>query len=90
MTNEQRLQEFDAFQARVKARDEDLAKTRKEWGVPLELEDEPMPVRKVVQISTVGSSEHQCATLTALCDDGSMWMLGEESGWAKVPDIPQD
>ena len=83
---EQQEKEHAEFQSRVKVRDAAMARSREmrmfadtHYHGP-----NPKSVRRVVQISTV-----ECATLTALCDDGSMWMLGEESGWVKVPDIPQ-
>jgi hypothetical protein len=38
--------------------------------------------RKPIQISAGNS-------LCALCDDGTIWQLGD-NGWQKFPDIPQD
>ena len=83
---EQQEKEYAEFQSRVKVRDAAMARSGEMRMFTDTHYPGPnlKPARKVVQISTV-----ECATLTALCDDGSMWMLGEESGWVKVPDIPQ-
>lgn len=40
--------------------------------------------RKIIQITTARSE------LTALCNDGTVWMYDFEGYWVKCEDIPQD
>ena len=47
---------------------------------------EPVPVRKVVQISTMVHAEKDWA-FVALCDDGSMWLY--RGSWSRIESIPQ-
>lgn len=48
--------------------------------------------RKIIQISTDANSIHR--SLTALCNDNSVWFLKTISQgydqWNRLPDIPQD
>jgi len=79
--------EAERLKNRMEARSADMEKRKLEhfWST----QEEPKPTRRVIQISAVGASKHQCSTLTALCDDGSIWMLGKALDWAEVPPIPQ-
>ncbi len=47
--------------------------------------------RKIIQITTdTDATDSAFWGITALCDDGTVWQLPEyESGWNRVPDIPQ-
>lgn len=49
--------------------------------------------RKVVQITTTAETKWTLGTVTALCDDGSLWLLaiGDEQprDWLALPPIPQ-
>jgi len=47
---------------------------------------EPVPVRKVVQISTIVHPEKDWAFI-ALCDDGSLWLY--HGSWSRIENIPQ-
>lgn len=50
-------------------------------------------LRKAVQLSTVYDSADDKIWFTALCDDGSMWVIptGEpRRGWKRLIEIPQD
>ena len=49
-------------------------------------------MRKIIQITTdTDATNNDFWGITALCDDGTVWQLPEyESGWNRVPDIPQD
>ena len=51
-------------------------------------------MRKIIQITaTTGSdslSRQHVWDCTALCDDGSLWLLKNFSEWEKLPGIPQD
>lgn len=40
--------------------------------------------RKIIQITTAAGE------LTALCDDGSVWLYDFAGDWVKCEDIPQD
>lgn len=42
--------------------------------------------RKIVQIAESGGNEDW--SLTALCNDGTVWVRGN-SAWARLPPIPQ-
>lgn len=63
-------------------------------GMPLPAE----PVRqkrKIIQIAVVPEDESDFRALTALCDDGSLWLYQkpgrtENPKWSRIPDIPQD
>lgn len=45
--------------------------------------------RKAVQISTSVSRNGYGFSITALCDDGSIWLLSEfTAGWEQLPVIP--
>jgi hypothetical protein len=48
--------------------------------------------RKVIQIACMPMpSPLQDPALYALCDDGSMWALSEDSGgWVRLKSVPQD
>jgi hypothetical protein len=46
------------------------------------------PKRKVIQISN--SLAESGFSLTALCDDGSIWSITNYSTWERMPDIPQE
>ena len=52
------------------------------------------PKRKVIQISESMTSDDRYASpwnMTALCDDGSLWVISTcDGGWTRLPDIPQD
>lgn len=71
------------------------------FGNPLS-DDDPIIVKvisrfnekKIIQISTTmipeterGFSEH---TITALCDDGSVYVKFNDNEWKKLPPIPKD
>mgnify|MGYP000597071409 CR=1 FL=1 len=48
--------------------------------------------RKIIQIAT-DADAGDWWSLSALCDDGSVWMLKPADGrltWERLPDIPQD
>ena len=47
---------------------------------------EQVPVRKVVQISTMVHAEKDWAFI-ALCDDGSLWLY--HGSWSRIEGIPQ-
>ncbi|MCW4596781.1 hypothetical protein MB831_04740 [Pasteurella multocida subsp. multocida] len=57
-------------------------------------------MRKIIQICESASASHafgDCWNLTALCDDGSVWVIdgicdfkGNPKEWKRLPDIPQD
>ena len=49
-------------------------------------------MRKIIQITTdTDATDNEFWGITALCDDGTVWqLLDYESGWNRVPDIPQD
>ncbi len=46
--------------------------------------DKDTPERKIIQITTARSE------LTALCNDGTVWLYDFEGYWVKCEDIPQD
>ena len=48
---------------------------------------ETVRVRKVVQITTAAVPDE--ALICALCDDGSMWMMGNSNAWGRIQDIPE-
>jgi hypothetical protein len=50
------------------------------------LAKETVPVRKVVQISTMVHAEKDWAFI-ALCDDGSLWLY--HGSWSRIENIPQ-
>lgn len=57
--------------------------------------EEPKPEpRKVIQISesTTYAEGYTGLTwgVTALCNDGSMWIGSFDTAWERLPDIPQD
>lgn len=43
--------------------------------------------RKIIQIAVTDNED--IFTLTALCDDGSVWTRRNNRRWFKQPDIPQ-
>lgn len=47
--------------------------------------------RKIIQITRgyLGNDYVDTNTLTALCDDGTLWDLNNGE-WTRLPDIPQD
>jgi len=53
---------------------------------------EDVSVRKIIQISV--STDEDCDTLFALCNDGSVWryllMRDAHCTWVRILDIPQD
>lgn len=51
--------------------------------------------RKIVQITSCQVQDNSFTRndlmLSALCDDGSLWLIGNRNGeWTRVDDIPQD
>jgi hypothetical protein len=48
--------------------------------------NERVPVRKVVQISTMVHPEKDWAFI-ALCDDGSLWLY--HGSWSRIENVPQ-
>jgi len=52
--------------------------------------------RKIIQISAVENASGNTDTLTALCNDGSVWRSWSNERtkcsqeWYRLPDIPQD
>lgn len=71
------------------------------FGNPL-LDDDPIigkvisrfSEKKIIQISTALSPETEtvCGThfITALCDDGSVYVKSNNKEWEKLPPIPKD
>ncbi|WP_226396037.1 hypothetical protein [Haemophilus sp. Marseille-Q0026] len=53
-----------------------------------------MKKRKIIQITATASpdsySKQHVWDCTALCDDGSLWLLANFQEWQRLPDIPQD
>lgn len=49
--------------------------------------------RKVIQVATTPETKWTLGTVTALCDDGSLWLIAvgdeEERDWLALPPIPQ-
>ena len=52
-------------------------------------------MRKIIQISST-HIQGEFRTTTALCDDGSVWLIEDEKAWNakpewhRIPDVPQD
>ncbi len=47
--------------------------------------------RKIIQIATTTGTEGGCDFVYALCDDGTLWYLYNQTGatWRDLPDVPQ-
>ena len=49
--------------------------------------------RKVIQVATTPEPKWTLGTVTALCDDGSLWLIAvgdeEDRDWLALPPIPQ-
>ena len=72
-----------------------------QFGVPLETND-PVIIKvfsrfsekKIIQISTALSPETEMVCgehiITALCDDGSVYVKSNDKEWKKLPPIPKD
>lgn len=87
MTKQQE-QEFDEFQARVKSRTTDMAARKAKWEEDSAKDDAAKEPRKVIQVmcGVHGGSN----ALLALCDDGTMWFLQNNTQWEVIRPVPQD
>lgn len=50
----------------------------------------PTPKRKAIAATVTTNHYSGWQTMTAVCDDGTIWTKGHDGLWSKAPPIPQD